>query len=84
MKCIVLLLYAIVLQARIQAAQYAHLPLSTIGPDWIIDASDALFARQLRKSGGRWHAADAVPCLIACLPCCQLPALHPTAATADR
>ena len=36
-------------QARIQAAQYAHLPLSTIGADWIIDAADALFARQLRK-----------------------------------
>jgi hypothetical protein len=38
-----------VLQARIQAAQYAHLPLSTIGADWIIDAADALFARQLRE-----------------------------------
>ncbi|KAL4450230.1 hypothetical protein ABPG77_010899 [Micractinium sp. CCAP 211/92] len=39
------------LQARIQAAQYAHLPLSTIGSDWIIDAADALFARQLREAG---------------------------------
>lgn len=32
-----------------QAAQYAHLPLSTIGSDWIIDAADALYARQLRE-----------------------------------
>lgn len=36
-------------QARIQAAQYAHLPLASIGPDWIIDAADAVFARQLRE-----------------------------------
>ncbi|EFN52544.1 hypothetical protein CHLNCDRAFT_26745 [Chlorella variabilis] len=46
------------LQARMLLASacpplhgYAHLPLSTIGPDWIIDASDALFARQLREAG---------------------------------
>ncbi len=43
-------------QARIQAAQYAHLPLSTIGSDWIIDAADALFARQLRE----WPALASV------------------------
>jgi hypothetical protein len=39
-------------QARIQAAQYAHLPLAAIGPDWIIDAADAVFARQLRECWG--------------------------------
>ena len=45
-------------QARIAAARYAHLPLSAIGADWVIDSADALYARQLREC----------PCLPACLP----------------
>lgn len=39
-------------QARVGAAQYAHLPLASIGPDWIIDTADALYARQLRERLG--------------------------------
>lgn len=42
------------LRARVAAAQYAHLPLASIGADWIIDAADALFARQLRECLHRW------------------------------
>lgn len=38
------------LRARVAAAQYSHLPLSSIGSDWVIDAADALYARQLRES----------------------------------
>lgn len=37
------------LRARVAAAQYAHLPLAAIGGDWILDAADALYARQLRE-----------------------------------
>ena len=37
------------LRARVAAAQYAHLPLASIGGDWILDAADALYARQLRE-----------------------------------
>lgn len=40
-----------VAQARLQAARYAHLPVASMGPDWAIDAADALFARQLRAAG---------------------------------
>lgn len=36
------------LEMRIDAARYAHLPFSSIGADWVLDACDALFARQLR------------------------------------
>lgn len=36
---------------RLQAAQYAHLPLASIGADWVLDACDALYARQLRDAG---------------------------------
>ena len=39
------------LRARVAAAQYAHLPLASIGGDWILDAADALYARQLRECG---------------------------------
>lgn len=46
------------LQARIQAAQYAHLPLCSFGPDWVIDTCDALFARQLREAGHVLWTAD--------------------------
>lgn len=41
------------LRARVAAAQYAHLPLASIGGDWILDAADALYARQLRECGWR-------------------------------
>ena len=37
------------LRARVAAAQYAHLPLASIGGAWILDAADALYARQLRE-----------------------------------
>uniref|UniRef100_A0A1D2A3C0 DNA polymerase epsilon catalytic subunit n=1 Tax=Auxenochlorella protothecoides TaxID=3075 RepID=A0A1D2A3C0_AUXPR len=39
------------LEARLQAARYAHLPVASMGRDWAIDAADALFARQLRAAG---------------------------------
>jgi hypothetical protein len=45
-------------QARIQAAQYAHLPLCAFGADWVLDTCDALFARQLRETGHVLWAAD--------------------------
>lgn len=46
------------LRARVAAAQYAHLPLASIGGDWILDAADALYARQLRECCCRcWSAA---------------------------
>lgn len=47
------------LTMRLQAAQYAHLPLSSIGADWVIDACDALFARQLRDAGHLLWTVDA-------------------------
>lgn len=46
------------LRARVAAAQYAHLPLASIGADWILDAADALYARQLREAGHLLWAAD--------------------------
>lgn len=46
------------LAARLQAARYAHLPLASIGEDWVVDACDALFARQLRDAGHLLWAAD--------------------------
>ncbi|GAB4815178.1 hypothetical protein N2152v2_002224 [Parachlorella kessleri] len=46
------------LQARIQAAQYAHLPLCSFGADWVLDTCDALYARQLREAGHLLWAAD--------------------------
>lgn len=46
------------LQARIQAAQYAHLPLCSFGPDWVVDTCDALYARLLREAGHVLWAAD--------------------------
>lgn len=46
------------LQARIQAAQYAHLPLCNFGADWVVDTCDALYARQLREAGQLLWAAD--------------------------
>jgi len=46
------------LSVRLQAAQYAHLPLSSIGADWVIDACDALYARQLRDAGHLLWAVD--------------------------
>ncbi|PRW20477.1 DNA polymerase epsilon catalytic subunit A [Chlorella sorokiniana] len=46
------------LRARVAAAQYAHLPLASIGGDWILDAADALYARQLREAGHLLWAAD--------------------------
>ncbi len=39
------------MQTRIQAAQYAHLPICGFGADWVVDTCDALFARQLREAG---------------------------------
>ena len=47
------------LAARISAAAYAHLPLGAIGGDWVIDAADALYARQLREAGHLLWVADA-------------------------
>jgi len=44
---------------RLQAAQYAHLPLSAFGGDWVVDASDALFARQLKSAGHLLWTQDA-------------------------
>lgn len=39
------------MEARLQAARYARLPLASIGKDWVVDAFDALFARQLKDTG---------------------------------
>lgn len=36
---------------RLDASRYAHLPLSSIGDDWVIDACDALFGRQIQDAG---------------------------------
>lgn len=47
------------LQARLRAARYAHLPLGSIGPDWLLDAADALFARQLWAAGHLLWTPDA-------------------------
>ena len=46
------------LSMRLQAAQYAHLPLASIGADWVLDAFDALYARQLRDAGHLLWTAD--------------------------
>ena len=46
------------LLGRLQAAQYSHLPLSAFGSDWVIDACDALYARQLRDAGHLLWAQD--------------------------
>lgn len=50
------------LKLRLQAARYAHLPLSSIGEDWVIDACDTLFARQLRDGNHLlWLEDDCEP-----------------------
>ena len=46
------------LSMRLQAAQYAHLPLASIGDDWVLDACDALYARQVRDAGQLLWAED--------------------------
>ena len=46
------------LAGRLEAARYAHLPLSAVGGDWVIDAADALFARLLREGGHVLWAGD--------------------------
>ena len=50
------------LRLRLQASRYAHLPLASIGQDWILDACDALLARQLREANHLlWTRDDSQP-----------------------
>lgn len=46
------------LQQRIELARYAHLPLGMQADDWILGASDTLFARCLREAGHLLWAVD--------------------------
>ena len=56
------------LAVRLQAARYAHLPLASIGADWVVDACDALFARQLRDAGHLLWGADPGQAALAARP----------------
>ena len=46
------------LQQRIELARYAHLPVGMLADDWILGASDTLFARCLREAGHLLWAVD--------------------------
>lgn len=46
------------LSARLDAARYAHLPLASMGSDWVLDAFDALFARQLKDASHLLWSSD--------------------------
>ncbi|KAK9830879.1 hypothetical protein WJX81_001263 [Elliptochloris bilobata] len=46
------------LRERAEVARYCHLPVGRLGPDWVLDAADALFGRSLRDAGHLLWAAD--------------------------